>query len=119
MKKMKKLALLILGGIMAFSSVSCKGSDSKAQGAEDKTIHFVEGTLHKVNVSEGHVPFVINRQTNYEIFVDLSSPTMKSAINKSAGFVAEHVQNATGAKLAINTEKLEGLSKNDYAIVYG
>ena len=119
MKKMKKLAWVVLGCVIALSGVSCKKSGSNLQGIGDNTIHYVEGTLHKVNVLNGQTPFVVNGQTDYEIFVDLSNPTMKAAINKSAGFVAEHVENATGAKLAINTEKPEGLSKNDYAIVYG
>ena len=119
MKKMKKLAWIVLGCVMALSGVSCKKGGSNLQGMEDNTVHYVEGTLHKVNVLEGQTPFVVNGQTDYEIFVDLSNPTIKAAINKSAGFVAEHVENATGAKLAINTEKPESLSKDDYAIVYG
>ena len=117
MKTMKRLFLIVLCGIFAFSSVACKNKKGNSETA-DNVIHYAEGTLHKVNVSESNVPFVVDGQTEYAVYADVSNASLKSAINRSAGFIVEQVAKATGAEMEISTEKPQ-LSESTYAIVYG
>ncbi|MBQ8394798.1 MAG: DUF4838 domain-containing protein [Clostridia bacterium] len=85
----------------------------------DYVIHVVEGTLHKVSVTERDVPFVVDGETEYKIYADLSNDKLSGAINKSASFVSEQVENATGAEIEIIKEKPTVLTEDSYAIVYG
>ncbi len=120
MKFMKKAITIFLCAVFAFSCVSCKKKEEKkVVETPDNVIHQAENTLHKVNVAESNVPFVVNQQTEYKIYVDLSNPSLSAAINKSASFVSEQVLNATGAKLDIITDAPTSLSDSTYAIVYG
>ena len=109
--------VLIVSAIVIWFVV--RNGNQNAVETPDNTIHYVEGTLHKVNVTESNVKFVENKQSNYKIYVDLTNESLKSAINKSADFVKEHVLKATGANLEIETEKPMGITENDYAIIYG
>lgn len=121
-KKLKRIMPLLLVGVMGFSLFSCSDDEESTptvQGEPDKVIHKIEGTLHKVNVSKGSTPFVVGNQTQYKIYVDVSNPSVSAAINKSAGFVVEQIQNATGAKMSVSTDKPTSLTENDCAIVYG
>lgn len=112
--------LALIGAIVAIICVSCNKKDKKdVVETPDNVIHVVEGTLHKVNVTESDVPFVVDGQTDYKIYVDLSSPNLKSAINKSASFVSEQVLKATGAEMEIVAAEPESLTEDTYAIVYG
>ena len=120
MKKIKRIALALLCSVLTFSSFSCGGDNQgNIDTAGDNVIHTVSGTLHKVNVAASNVPFVVNGQTQYKIYADISNAKLSSSIMRSASFVCEQVLNATGAELEIASEKPQNLTENDYAIVYG
>ncbi len=120
MNKVKKSLIFLMTAAMALSSVACgkKGGDT-AITTPDNVVHYVENTLHDVNVSDSAVPFVVNQQTNYAIYVDVSDASLKSAITKSANFVSEQITSATGATIDVIFEKPVDLTENSYAIVYG
>lgn len=112
--------LLLVGAIVAIICVSCSKRNNKdVVETPDNVIHVVEGTLHKVNVTESDIPFVVDGQTDYKIYVDVSNPSLSSSINKSASFVSEQVQKAAGPEMEIIAEAPADLSEDSYAIVYG
>ena len=119
MKKMKKIISVFLCLVSLFSCFSCKEEEVTPVETSDNVIHYVEGTLHKVNVTESNVPFVVNGQTEYKIYADNSDATLSSAINKSVSFVCEQIMNATGAELLVSEEKPQSLTEQTYAIIYG
>ena len=69
---------------MCLGFFGCKKEEKEPTFTGDNVIHQVEGTLHKVNVTERNLSFVSNGQTDYEIYVDLSNPSLSAAISKSA-----------------------------------
>ena len=117
MKTWKRIISCSLAAFTALTFAAC--GQQTAITTQDAEVHTVLGTLHKVKVTERNVPFVVNGQTNYKIYVDLSDSSVASAINRSATFVVEQVQNATGASMDIETEKPTDLNEQSYAIVYG
>lgn len=117
MKAWKRIVSTALAAFTALSFAAC--GQQTAVTTEDAEIHTVLGTLHKVKVTERNVRFAVNGETDYKIYVDLSNPSIASAINRSATFVVEHVLNATGATMDIETEKPTNLNEQSYAIVYG
>ncbi len=119
MKTIKKIGLILLSAVFALSAFSCAGDNRKTVVKDDNVIHYVEGTLHKVNVSKSNVPFAVNGETKYTVYADLSNPKLQSAVMKSVNFIREQVLNATGANMPYSTEKPVNLTENDYAIVYG
>ena len=120
MKIMKRITLFLFCGMLSLSCVSCTNNkNGSTVSTPDNVTHYVEGTLHKVNVTESNVPFVVNGQTQYKIYADLSDATLSSAIAKSVNFVTEQIANATGATVESFFEKPENLTENTYAIVYG
>ncbi len=124
MKMIKKIAALLCCTVVAVTGfVGCnqptKEDEGKVNAVGDNVINTVMGTLHKVNVSESNVPFVVNNQTHYKIYADLSNTKLSGAIMKSASFVCEQVYNATGVEMQIITDKPQNLTEKDYAIVYG
>jgi hypothetical protein len=119
MKRLKKITAIFICLISAFSCFACKAEEETAVITKDSSIHYVENMLHKINVTERNVPFVVNGETNYKIYVDNSNETLNGAINKSASFVYEQVLNATGGELSISHEKPQGLTEQTYAIIYG
>lgn len=121
MRKIKKIALALLCSAMTFTTFSCGDGQNQNNVVtkDDNVVHTVLGTLHKVNVTESNVPFVVNGQTQYKVYADLSNAKLGSSIIRSASFVCEQVLNATGVEMQIITEKPQNLTENDYAIVYG
>lgn len=117
MKHLKKIVALTLAAFTAVSFAAC--SNAATVPTPDNTVHTVEGTLHKVNVTERNVPFVVNGNTDYKIYVDVSNPKFSSAINRSATFVGEQIFAATGGWLSIETELPADFSAQTRAIVYG
>ena len=126
--KKRNLIILILStvicvsvgvGFLIGSLRSSKETPKSCNPVKDNEIHYIDGTLHKVNVSNSNVKFVVNGESDYKIYVDLSDETLKTAINKSASFVKEQVLNAAGVELEIDTELPSNFSKSTYAIVYG
>ncbi len=118
MKTTKRITLALLCTTFAFASFACGGNNASVTEKGDNVIHTVQGTLHKVNVTESNVPFVVNGKTQYKVYADLSNEQLKGAILKSASFVCEQVFNATGAEMEIVTDPAE-IDENSYAIVYG
>lgn len=128
MKITKKKAIILFVSIglclvLAISSLIVwfviKNGKGGGNEKSDNVIHHVEGTLHKVNVSNSSVEFVKNERTNYKIYVDLSSPSLNQAINQSAYFISEQVENATGASLEIVSDLPQNLTESSNAIIYG
>ena len=108
--------VLILSGVLTWILIA---NGNKGEKGKDNIIHYVEGTLHKVNVTESNVSFIKNGATNYKIYVDESDEKLASQIIKSANFVAEHILKATGVEISVEYEIPSSLTQNDYAIVYG
>ena len=114
--KHKKYLVLALAGIMASAMCGC-GSNSNANSSvagsntssseepsfDGKTEiatedHYVENTLHKVNVTASNKAFVTNGQTEYKIVI------RDTARNKKAAeFLQKYVEKGTGALLEIVT----------------
>ncbi len=63
--------------------------------------HYVSGTLHKVNVTETQKPFVQNGKSEYVLVTNTTNDCYKAA-----GFISDHVYNATGCRLP--TESADG-----------
>ena len=119
MKTMKRITATLLCIVSAACCFGCKEKETDAVLTSDNVIHEVEGTLHKINVTERNVSFVTNGQTAYEIYIDTTNPSLSAAINKSASFVCEQVEKLTDAELPIFNEKPEGLEESSKAIIYG
>ena len=120
MKIVKKIVLFLICSAVTLSCVSCndKGGGN-ANANTDSQIHYVENTLHKVNVTESDQPFVVNGKTDYKIYVDTADEGLKSAITKSANFVSEQIANATGAAVEVLFEEPDEISESTPAIIYG
>ena len=119
MKILKKIIAVCICFISVFSCFACKDEEGRIETKNDAVIHTVKGTIHNVNVKESNVSFVVNGETDYQIYVDNSNATLSVAINKSASFVGEQVANATGAELFITNEKPQNLTEQTKAIIYG
>lgn len=118
MKIMKKITAGLLCLISAFSCFACGEKKDKTAKVEDNVVHYVEGTLHNVRVTERNVSFVVNGQTEYRIYVE-SGLKASDAIEKSANFVSDQIKSATGADVFVLEEEPQGLSRDTKAIVYG
>lgn len=125
MKATKKILSYILAFITLFSLASCtnkkQSDDSASSGGdsaateeivEDKTSAKVEGTLHKVNVTENNRPFIVGGKTDYQIVVADEAAEAATA----ASFIVKHLASATGATLkTISYEKSEEAEYTDSA----
>ena len=98
--KKKKLIILIVsavlcvaigGGALLWYLLSPKQPPQTSNAVKDNVIHKIDGTLHKVNVSDSNVKFVVNGESEYKIYVDLSDESLKASINKSASFVKDQI----------------------------
>lgn len=121
----KKLIIFISIGLAAVLLISALivwlviGLNGNVHGVGDNTIHYIEGTLHKVNVEESDVEFVNGGKTEYKIHVDLSNPTLQKSTNKIATFIKEQVLKATGAEMEIVATAPENFNDSTKAIVIG
>ncbi len=93
---------MILATLVLFSVVGCK-NDNK-DGAKNPTPVgtvadsdrvYVDGMLHKVNVTETNNIFTQNKQTEYQFVLANDSLSLKTA----SEFILAHVREATGATL--------------------
>ena len=119
MKIFKKIIATFICLVSAFSCFACTDETVQPESKGDSVVHHVEGMIHKVNVTPRSVPFVVNGETDYQIYVDNSNAKLSAAINKSANFVCEQVANATGAKISTSNEKPQNLTEQTKAIIYG
>ena len=122
----KKLIIFISIGLVAVLLISAlivwfviAGANGDVHGVGDNTIHYIEGTLHKVNVEESDVEFVKNGKTDYKIYADLSNKDLQKSVNKIATFIKEQVYSATGAEMEIINSAPQNLSDSTKAIVIG
>ncbi len=102
--KIKKILALLLATFTTLSLVGCNGSKGGSAPTtivttNDAEKHFVEGTLHKVNVTENNRPFAQKGQTDYKIVAALNDKTLGTALKKASDFIKLHVNQATGALL--------------------
>ena len=67
----------------------------------DKEVHYVEGGLHKVNVSETNRPFIVDGKTDYKIIVGTDTQEVWDAAN----FLGKYVLKGTGVKIPVETYK--------------
>ena len=75
------IVLLLSSLIIWFAAKNQGGYES----TKDNLIHKVEGTLHKVNVTESNVKFVENKKTDYKIYLDLNEESnAKKKKNKNS-----------------------------------
>ena len=109
--------MLLISALITWFILAGFGGD--VHSVNDNTIHYIEGTLHRVNVEESDVEFVSDGKSDYKIYVDLTNPSLQKSTNKIATFIKEQVLNATGAELEILTSAPENLNDSTKAIVIG
>lgn len=113
--KPSKIVTAILALVLCVSCTFCAGCKNKKNGegrgedGEQTTIakpvnpirdpehHYVEGGLHKVNVTQSERSFAVNGVSDYKILLGMYDDELA----QSAAFLQKHVQNATGARLTI------------------
>ena len=113
--KFKRIISFVLAAASAFALVGCNKGDNGESGGKtddayvnptsDYAPHYVEGTLHKIKLSETGRAFVVNGKTDYVIVAGDDA-----AINTAASFISKQVGSSTGAKLPVISEGEEGAS---------
>ena len=108
MKWYKKIAF-VLACVLCFGVAACSHkTDAPAenggqQGAapvnpvRDSEQHYVEGGLHKVNVTESSRPFVVNGVTEYKIVVGREDSDIEQAVT----YLKKNIAKATDADLEV------------------
>lgn len=131
--KLKRLTALFLLSVSLFASVGsfgCKGDGGEdssttsggnsvnppvATGViKDPEDHYVEGTLHDVNVDFDNAvsDFVTNGETDYKIVMN------GSMVSRAAGFITNQITAASGAKLeTINRDAVQSIDENTQYIL--
>mgnify|MGYP003293337201 CR=1 FL=1 len=97
-KVIKSLLPLIF---LSTTLVGCNNGSAKVEPINpigENEFHKVEGTLHKVNVTEGTVNFIEDTKTDFRILV----PNNDSAF-KAASFIGSKITEATGVSIDILT----------------
>lgn len=103
---MKKILSLLIAATLLFSAVACSqkpsNSDSDPSGAigsvtDDKTSEYVEGTLHKVKVTETNRKFISGGKTDYKIVI----ASAEEQASKAAKFIAQHLKAASGTGVEV------------------
>jgi len=92
MNKAIKLSfpLILLATVLSGCNGGNKGISAKSPIAELEQ-HYVEGTLHQVNVTEGKVSFVEDQHTDFKVLI----PANDNA-RKAASFIVSKITEATG-----------------------
>ena len=102
--KGKKIISVMLAGLMLFSAVGCNDSNTnkdetnttKPVGTvQDRDNVYVEGMLHKVNVTPSNKVFAENKKSEYKFVLGNES----NAIITASNFIFTHVREATGVSL--------------------
>ncbi len=105
MKRLSKILKSIGICCLSLLFVGCNKGGKDAEENEkvfsyvvnDRQVHDIEGTLHKVKVLETQNVFTSNGTTDYKIVYDSSEYYQEMAAN----FIINHVKKATGAKLGV------------------
>lgn len=127
MKKIKIISLL-LAGMTALALVGCGGGSSEGGGGgggggganlppaqnpvSDVETHYVEGTLHRVNVTPANRPFAVNGATQYKMVMG-----SEESIVKAGTFIIGHVKGATGAAIELEDGAASWSSSAKYIVV--
>lgn len=110
--KCKKSFVKILALLMIFSFAGCAHSNDKKTG-NDTTCHYVEGTLHNVNVQPSSRKFIENGRTDYVVLYDKDVNGTKEA----ASWIQKQIKNATECTITVSpSDEVDVSSK---AIVIG
>ena len=105
MKFLKKIFALCLAFAFVFGAAACTvdgtgggGNEGGQTGpvTEDVQLHYVEGTLHKVTVTEANRPFVTPQGSDYKVVAGASN-----FARTAANFIITHVLAATGVELPL------------------
>ncbi len=106
--KTKKIIAFLLAMTVCFGMIGCKkpnDGDGGENGGDptppvvDYTEHKVEGTLHKISVTDTERTFVKNGASEYKIVV---SDDVK--VKQAGDFISKHVSGATGVMLQVVNE---------------
>ncbi|MBO5737391.1 MAG: hypothetical protein J6S04_06240, partial [Clostridia bacterium] len=122
MKKRNIAISLLLAACTLASACGKKpdsGNNNSATGGVvnefENMPHYVEGTLHNVNVSfeQAVSNFVVNGKTDYKLVVNEADK------GKAVGFISQRVLENTGAKLeVISPDQVTSLDQNSHYIFF-
>lgn len=125
MKGWKKILLLCLSAVLAFSAFGCNKSKGKGSGSEsggDTPVrspvteaegHAVEKGLHVCEKSLTNVKIVANGQTEYSIVYDAGDTSGYAA--DAASVIRKHFSQSTGAQLPVVTDTFLSAAAHDAA----
>ncbi len=106
MRSFRKAIGLLLCLLFLFAAAACNVNGGQAGGntqqgevTEDVPLHRVEGTLHKVTVTETDRPFVTAGSSEYVVVAGESN-----AARTAANFIVTHILGATGAELPLRVD---------------
>ena len=117
MKKFRIIISVLIVLILFFGATGCNTNS----GSDDAYVftgeHFVEGTIHKVNITENkNREFIANQKTDYVMIL----PDDGQFVLKAASLIIQNVKRATNANLPMTMYE-EGMetswSENDKLIV--
>ena len=125
--KIKKIISTVLASLILFSFVGCEdpiesstpqidsGSNvTKPVGTVgDRDNVYVEGMLHKVNVTHSNRVFTENKKTEYKLVLGDNS----NAIVTASSFIFAHVREATGASLGYAEENATWSTSAKYIVL--
>ncbi len=101
--KLKRILSLLFAGVLIFGMVGCNqeqapGEESPVQATpiSEPEEYFVEGTLHKVSVTESTRPFVVGGKTEYAIVAGETEQDQQAA-----SALAKYIAQATEAEISI------------------
>ena len=109
MKWYKRIAL-VLACVMCLFCAACSSSKKNKPGGSgnaqsttpvqpvsEKAQHYVEGGVHKVNVTETNRPFIVDGKTDYKIIVGADSQEVGDAV----AFLRKYILKATGVFIPV------------------
>ena len=124
--KMKNIISTMLAGCMAFALVACNASNNSTDNSsnetnttkpvgtvQDRDNVYVEGMLHKVNVTPSDRVFTANKKTDYKLVLADESTAIVTASN----FIFTHVREATGASLGYAEEDATWSNTEKYIVI--
>lgn len=109
------LSVMMLFGVVGCNNGGTTDSSDKVTAIRPVTqdnVHYIEGTLHKVNVTESSKPFVVNGVSEYKIVY-----AGDALANKAASFIYRNVKKATGASLPIVNSSDEIIWNNNQKLI--
>lgn len=122
--KIQKAISVLLAGLMLFGLAGCNKNQEESSGGAtqntqpvgtvgDYNNDYVEGTLHKVNVTPSDRVFTANKRSDYKVVIG----TAGSGIAKAAEFIVGHVELATGAEITYAEEGAAWADSAKYIVI--